>query len=32
VQMVARPWEEEIVLSVAEALEEQCGGWQPPPI
>jgi Asp-tRNA(Asn)/Glu-tRNA(Gln) amidotransferase A subunit family amidase len=32
VQVVARPWEEEIVLSVAEALEEQCGGWQPPPI
>ncbi len=32
VQIVARPWEEEIVLSVAAALEEQCGGWQPPPI
>jgi Asp-tRNA(Asn)/Glu-tRNA(Gln) amidotransferase A subunit family amidase len=32
VQIVARPWEEEIVLSVAEALEEQRGEWQPPPI
>ena len=32
VQIVARPWEEEIVLSVAAALEEQCGGWQRPPI
>ena len=32
VQVVARPWEEEIVLSVAAALEDQCGGWQAPPI
>jgi Asp-tRNA(Asn)/Glu-tRNA(Gln) amidotransferase A subunit family amidase len=32
VQIVARPWEEEIVLSVAAALEEQRGGWAPPPI
>jgi Asp-tRNA(Asn)/Glu-tRNA(Gln) amidotransferase A subunit family amidase len=32
VQIVARPWEEEIVLAVAEALEEQRGEWQPPPI
>jgi Asp-tRNA(Asn)/Glu-tRNA(Gln) amidotransferase A subunit family amidase len=32
VQIVARPWEEELVLSVAAALEEQCGGWQQPPI
>ncbi len=32
VQIVARPWEEEIVLSVAAALEEQCGGWRRPPI
>jgi amidase len=32
VQIAARPWEEEIVLSVAAALEEQCGRWQPPPI
>jgi len=32
VQIVARPWEEEIVLSVAAALEEQCGGWESPPL
>jgi Asp-tRNA(Asn)/Glu-tRNA(Gln) amidotransferase A subunit family amidase len=32
VQIVARPWEEEIVLSVAKALEEQGGRWQAPPI
>jgi len=32
VQIVARPWEEEIVLSVAEVFEEQRGEWQPPPI
>jgi Asp-tRNA(Asn)/Glu-tRNA(Gln) amidotransferase A subunit family amidase len=32
VQISARPWEEEIVLSVAAVLEEQCGGWRPPPI
>ncbi len=32
VQIVARPWEEEIVLSVAAALEEQCGGGRRPPI
>jgi amidase len=32
VQIVARPWEEELVLSVAATLEEHCGGWRPPPI
>jgi amidase len=32
VQIVARPWQEELVLSVAAALEEQRGGWRPPPI
>jgi Asp-tRNA(Asn)/Glu-tRNA(Gln) amidotransferase A subunit family amidase len=32
VQIAARPWEEEIVLSVAAALQEQCGGWRRPPI
>jgi amidase len=32
VQIVGRPWEEEIVLSVAAALEKQRGGWQGPPI
>jgi Asp-tRNA(Asn)/Glu-tRNA(Gln) amidotransferase A subunit family amidase len=32
VQVAGRPWEEEIVLSVAEILEKECGGWRPPPI
>ncbi|MGA8311341.1 MAG: amidase [Terriglobales bacterium] len=32
VQIVARPWQEELVLSVAAALEEQCGACGPPPI
>jgi Asp-tRNA(Asn)/Glu-tRNA(Gln) amidotransferase A subunit family amidase len=32
VQLVARPWQEELVLSVAAALEEQCGACGPPPI
>jgi Asp-tRNA(Asn)/Glu-tRNA(Gln) amidotransferase A subunit family amidase len=32
VQIVARPWQEELVLSIATALEEQCGACGPPPI
>ena len=32
VQIVARPWQEELVLSVAAVLEEQCGACGPPPI
>ena len=32
VQMVGRPWEEEQVLSVAAALERECGAWKIPPI
>ena len=32
VQIIARPWQEELVLSVAAALEEQCGVCGPPPI
>lgn len=31
VQIVARPWEEELVLSVAAELEAQRGSWSPPP-
>jgi amidase len=31
VQISARPWEEEIVLSAAEILERECGGWKAPP-
>jgi Asp-tRNA(Asn)/Glu-tRNA(Gln) amidotransferase A subunit family amidase len=32
VQITSGPWQEEVVLSIAAAVEEQCGGWQPPPI
>lgn len=32
VQIVGRPWEEEHVLSVATALERECGAWKIPPI
>jgi len=32
VQIVGRPWEEEQVLSVAEVVERECGGWKIPPI
>jgi Asp-tRNA(Asn)/Glu-tRNA(Gln) amidotransferase A subunit family amidase len=32
VQIVGRPWEEEQVLSVAAALERECGAWRIPPI
>lgn len=31
VQIAGKPWQEELVLSVAEALEERRGEWQPPP-
>ena len=30
VQIVARPWQEELVISVAAALEEQCGCYGHP--
>jgi Asp-tRNA(Asn)/Glu-tRNA(Gln) amidotransferase A subunit family amidase len=33
VQIVANPWQEELVLAVAAAVERECGGWrEPPPI
>ena len=31
VQIVGRPWEEEVVLAVAAAIEEETGGYRPPP-
>jgi len=31
VQISARPWQEELVLAVAEVVEKECGGWSPPP-
>jgi Asp-tRNA(Asn)/Glu-tRNA(Gln) amidotransferase A subunit family amidase len=32
VQIVGHPWQEELVLGVAAALEQECGGWREPPI
>jgi Asp-tRNA(Asn)/Glu-tRNA(Gln) amidotransferase A subunit family amidase len=32
VQIVGKPWEEELVLTVAAALENQRGAWRAPPI
>jgi Asp-tRNA(Asn)/Glu-tRNA(Gln) amidotransferase A subunit family amidase len=32
VQIVGQPWQEEVVLGVAAALECECGGWREPPI
>ena len=31
VQIIGRPFEDELVLAVAEALEASRGKWQPPP-
>ena len=30
VQIVGRPWEEDLVLAVAAAVERECGGFRPP--
>jgi amidase len=32
VQIVARPWREDVALAVAQALQEALGGWQRPPL
>jgi len=32
VQVVGRPWEEELVLAVAVELERKCGGFRRPPM
>ena len=32
VQVIGRPFEEELVLAVAEAVEHSRGSWQPPPL
>jgi len=32
VQIAARPWQEELVLSIAEILDKEWGGWQVPAI
>jgi len=30
VQVVARPWRDDVALAVAQAIEGALGGWQPP--
>ena len=32
VQFAARPWREDIVLALAQVIEDALGGWQPPPL
>jgi amidase len=32
VQVVARPWRDDVALAVAQELEQALGGWQPPPL
>lgn len=32
VQVVGRPFEEEIILAIAASIEQECGGWQPTPL
>jgi Asp-tRNA(Asn)/Glu-tRNA(Gln) amidotransferase A subunit family amidase len=32
VQIVGRPWEEEMVLTLAGEIERACGGWREPPV
>jgi len=32
VQFAARPWREDIVLALAQLIEDALGGWQPPPL
>jgi amidase len=31
VQVVARPWRDDVALAVAQVIEQEFGGWQPPP-
>jgi len=32
VQLVARPWRDDVALAAARLIEETLGGWQPPPV
>jgi amidase len=32
VQVVARPWREDVALAVAQHVETALDGWQPPPL
>lgn len=31
VQIVAKPWREDVALAIAQLLQDRLGGWQPPP-
>ncbi len=32
VQVIARPWRDDVALAAAQHIEAALGGWQPPPI
>jgi amidase len=32
VQIIARPWREDVALALARLLQDTLGGWQRPPI
>ena len=32
VQLIARPWREDVALAAARVVEDASGGWQPPPL
>jgi len=32
VQVAVRPWREDVALAAVQALEQELGGWQPPPL
>jgi amidase len=32
IQIVARPWRDDVALAVAQYIEKALGGWQPPPL
>ena len=32
VQVVARPWRDDVALAAADQIQQALGGWQPPPL
>jgi amidase len=32
VQVISKPWREDLVLAIAQTLQRALGGWQPPPL
>jgi amidase len=32
VQVIGRPWREDVALAIAQRIETALGGWQPPPM